>query len=59
MYLFIIYEAIGNNNDIFIRGHTQTMWTAMGGGLVKCVHFTNEAYVVKMSTKGGQIYIIL
>ena len=34
-------------------GHTQTMWTAMGGGGSWNVHFTNNAYLVKLSTKGG------
>ena len=38
---------------IFIlRGHTQTMWTAMGGGgLVKCPLYY-KGYLVKLSTKG-------
>ena len=36
------------------RGHAQTMWTAMGGGGQRNVQSTNKAYLVKLSTKGGQ-----
>ena len=32
--------------------YAQTMWTAMGGGGSWNVHFTNKAYLVKLSTKG-------
>ena len=33
-----------------IRGHTQTMWTAMGEGGSWNVRFTNKVYLVKLST---------
>ena len=41
------YIAIRNKG-----GHAQTMWTAMGEGGSWNVHFTNKAYLVKLSTKG-------
>ena len=49
-YLVLIYCY-----SILIGGHAQTMWTAMGGGggVQWNVHFTNKAYLVKLSTKGG------
>ena len=33
-------------------GHAKAMWTAMGEGGQWNVHFTNKAYLVKLSTKG-------
>ena len=60
---FVIWsvQVVGNfdkNGPRGIRGHAQTMWTAMGGGGSWNVHFTNKAHLVKLSTKeGGGQYV--
>ena len=55
---FVIWsvQVVGNfdkNGPRGIRGHAQTMWTAMGGGGSWNVHFTNKAYLPSKTVHEG------